>query len=155
MARFRPGSWWNDETLGAPHWLLVAAGGVIAASRAGLRPARADVFLVMTGTNDLRWHVPFESTAAHLAGMAAKVGATRVVLLAIPPRERETTPTSAEFNARLRGLAARSGWTYYDGLAFVRAPGGGYVDAFTTDGVHLTPEAERRFGRNVLGLLRG
>lgn len=109
----------------------------------------AEVLLVMTGTNDLSQGVPFDQTAASLDEIAEKAAAERVVLLAIPPRDEETTPSSVEFNQDLQALAEDRGWDYFDGLEFLRSSDGGFVEATTTDGVHLTPDAQQQFGETV------
>lgn len=111
--------------------------------------APADVFFVMTGTNDLAQGVDFETTEENISSMVGTVAAPRVVLLAIPPRDTETNPTTSEYNADLRALAERKGWEFFDGLEFARADGGGYVNGLTSDGVHMTFDAQQQFGRNV------
>jgi len=128
-----------------------ADGGTTSIAQAeGLTPVPdPDVLLVMTGTNDLGLGLPFEQTATSLQAMADKAPADRVVLLAIPPRDAETDPSSADFNASLQQLAADRGWDFFDGLQFLRAPGGGFVDGMTSDGVHLTREAQIQFGQTV------
>lgn len=115
--------------------------------------AGADVLLVMTGTNDLAQGVSFEETAPSLETIVAKAPAERVVMLAIPPRDQGTTPSSSEFNDKLKGLAEDHGWEYFDGLEFLRSPEGGFVDGATVDGVHLTPEAQEEFGETVVEYL--
>jgi len=134
-----------------------AVGGSTSTAQAeGLAPvADVDVLLIMTGTNDLAFGLPFEETAAAIDAMVAKAPAGRVVLLAIPPRDIETGPTSAEFNAALQTLAAQRGWDYFDGLESVRAPEGGFAEGTTIDGLHLSPEAEAAAGQAVLAYLNG
>lgn len=113
----------------------------------------ADVLLMMTGTNDLARGVPFEQTARSLETIVAKAPAERVVILAIPPRDQETTPTSSEFNQALQGVAEDRGWEYFDGHEFLRSPDGGFVEGMTNDGLHLTTEAQEQFGEAVVEYL--
>ncbi|MGJ9372073.1 SGNH/GDSL hydrolase family protein [Nesterenkonia sp. CF4.4] len=113
----------------------------------------AEVLLVMTGTNDLAQRLDFEETASGLETIVAKAPAERVVLLAIPPREPETTTSSTEFNDMLQDLAEEQGWEFFDGLEFLRSPDGGFVPGTTNDGVHLTPDAQERFGETVIDYL--
>ncbi|WP_218220114.1 SGNH/GDSL hydrolase family protein [Nesterenkonia sp. Act20] len=113
----------------------------------------ADVMIVMTGTNDLVQGVPFDQTASSLEAIVAKAPADRVLVLAIPPLEQEVMPTSGVFNESLRELAEDRGWEYFDGFEFLRSPDGGFVEGMTYDGIHLTPEAQERFGAAVVEYL--
>ena len=113
----------------------------------------ADTLVVMTGTNDLVQGVPFDRTAFSLDAIVAKAPAERVVVLAIPPLDRETVPASSEFNESLEELAEDRGWEYFDGLGFLRSPDGGFVEGMTYDGIHLTHEAQERFGAAVVEYL--
>ncbi|MEV7827713.1 SGNH/GDSL hydrolase family protein [Microbacterium enclense] len=107
---------------------------------------RADLTLIMTGTNDLSQGVPFENTAANIDRIVEKAPADKVVLLAVPPRDSETDPSSDEYNSNLRRLAQDRGFEYFDGLTFLRSPDGGFVDGMSEDGVHLNREAQARYG---------
>lgn len=148
---------WVSTVLAAGHefaggWAV--AGSTSVDQAAGLEEVEgAQVLLVMTGTNDLAQGVPLEETAASLEAIVEEAPADRVVLLAIPPRDKETTPTSGEFNQALEDLAESRGWEYFDALAFLRSPEGGFVQGMTEDGVHLTPEAQQRFGETVADYL--
>ncbi|MBO0594594.1 SGNH/GDSL hydrolase family protein [Nesterenkonia sp. E16_7] len=148
---------WVSTVLAAGHrfaggWAV--AGSTSVDQAAGLEAVQdAEVLLVMTGTNDLAQGVPFEQTAPSLEEIVAEAPAERVVLLAIPPRDEETTPSSTEFNVSLQNLAEDQGWEYFDGLEFLRGPEGGFVEGTTDDGVHLTPEAQDEFGETVADYL--
>jgi len=128
-----------------------AVGGTPSGTQAeGLAPVEgADLLLIMTGTNDLGQGVPFADTITHIDAMVAKAPAGRVVLLAIPPRDVETSPSSVEFNAALQQLASERGWEFFDGLGFLRDPAGGFVDGTSSDGIHLTREAQLQYGQIV------
>ncbi|MCH8559420.1 SGNH/GDSL hydrolase family protein [Nesterenkonia sp. DZ6] len=148
---------WVSTVLAAGHRF---AGGWAVAGSTSVQQAEglddvegADVLLVMTGTNDLARGVPFEQTAPSLDAIVAKAPADHVVVLAIPPRDRETTPTSREFNRTLKDLAEDRGWEYFDALEFLRSPDGGFVEGMTNDGLHLTPEAQDQFGETVVDYL--
>lgn len=110
---------------------------------------RADITIIMTSTNDLGQSVSFDVTAGNIDRIVAKAPADRVVLLAIPPRDDETDPTSEEQNVYLQQLAQDRGWEFFDGLTFLRSPDGGFVDGTTEDGVHLTREAQARYGQII------
>lgn len=128
-----------------------ADGGTTSATQADyltqLEPA--DVTLIMTGTNDLAQGVPFADTAANIDRIVTKAPAARVVLLAIPPRDVETNPTSQQHNTDLQTFAQERGYEYFDGLAFLRSPDGGFVDGVSSDGVHLNREAQARYGQII------
>lgn len=128
-----------------------ADGGTTSATQADnltqLEPA--DITLIMTGTNDLAQGVPWEDTAANIDRIIAKAPADRVVLLAIPPRDVETDPTSEQHNTDLQAFAQDRGYEYFDGLTFLRSPDGGFVDGVSSDGVHLNREAQARYGQII------
>ncbi|WP_084479486.1 SGNH/GDSL hydrolase family protein [Nesterenkonia sp. AN1] len=148
---------WVATVLAAGHrfaggWAV--AGSTSVDQAAGLEAVEgAQVLLVMTGTNDLAQGVPFDQAAPSLEAIVAEAPAERVVLLAIPPRDEETTPSSTEFNQSLQDLAENRGWEYFDGLEFLRSPEGGFAEGTTNDGVHLTPEAQEQFGETVADYL--
>lgn len=114
---------------------------------------RANALLILTGTNDLAQGVSFDQTRTAIDTMVAKAPADRVVLLAIPPRDEEYRRTTTEFNADLQKLAEERGWDFYDGLGFVRDTNGGFAQGTTVDGTHLTGDAQRTFGQEVLRFL--
>jgi len=114
---------------------------------------RAETLLMLTGTNDLAQGVPFEETASSLDAIVAKAPTERVVVLAIPPLDREFTPTTSRYNESLQELAEDRGWEYFDGFGFLRSPDGGFVEGMTYDGIHLTPEAQTQFGQAVADYL--
>lgn len=75
--------------------------------------------------------------------------------MGIAPRDVEITPTSVEFNTQLAELAESRGWEYLDALDFARAEGGGFVAGSTSDGIHLTYEAQQQLGEAVAVFLAG
>ncbi len=114
----------------------------------------AGVLVIMTGTNDLSRQLPFRHTESSIVKMVDATLGAKVVLLAIPPRNSATSPTVEEFNSSLSALASEHGWTFSDQLQFARSPGGRYVDGLTSDGTHLTPDAEKQLGENVAKMLQ-
>lgn len=132
-----------------------ADGGTTSATQAeNLTPVTgADTLLIMTGTNDLGFGIGFDDTTANIDTMVEKVPAKRVVLLAVAPRDEETSPSSVEYNASLAALADARGWDFFDGMGFLRASDGGFAEATTGDGVHLNRDAQKQFGESVLAYL--
>lgn len=107
---------------------------------AGTRPVHADVIVVMAGTNDIgdgSHPVPTARTLQNITAIFAKAGVRTKILSAVAPKNAAPALTSA-LNARLRELAARSGWSFVDPWAGVRAPDGRWVDGTTADGIHPT-----------------
>jgi lysophospholipase L1-like esterase len=152
-----PGSWaaqlfTGDDLVFAGGWAV--SGSTTVDQAAAFAPVESDVLVILSGTNDLAFGVPFAETAASLQRIADTSGAPRVVVLAIPPIAFSTNPTPRVFNERLAALANENGWEYVDALAFLRDADGGWIDGTTTDGVHLSPDAQARFGANVADYLR-
>lgn len=135
-----------------------ADGGTTSATQAAnltqLPAASVDTLLVMTGTNDVAQRQAWSVTQQSIETIVSKAGASRVVLLAIPPSDVDPTDSRAH-NERLSALAAERGWDYFDGLGFLRTSDNRYVDGATADGVHLTFEAQQEFGDAVAAFLRG
>lgn len=115
----------------------------------------ADTLVLLTGTNDLAQGIPFQQTASSLDAIVTKAPTDRVLVLAIPPLDREFRPTSSQYNESLQELARDRGWEYFDGFEFVRSPDGGFREGMTYDGIHLTPEAQQQFGDAVADYLDG
>ncbi len=141
-------------------WDLVGGwavpGATTADMLAGVGPAdwTADVLVVMAGTNDLVRGLPWEQSAADLAGVVAAVGAPTAVVVAIAPND--TLPAARNgYNAALADLAGRNGWTYLDPWGGVDA-GGSFAPGASPDGTHLTPAAAAdvggRIGRSLAAL---
>lgn len=125
-----------------------AAGGTkLAEQAAGIGATRADVLVVMGGTNDMgspRWATPLGERLASLDLIVVKSGAPRVLILACAPRSREGALAGDpawvnEWNAAAAALAAERGWDFIDPWSDVRSPDGAWIDpAYTFDGVHPT-----------------
>jgi lysophospholipase L1-like esterase len=131
-----PGSW-VSSALGegivfAGGW---ANGGATSAQMLqAAAPVAADVLVIVAGVNDSGQGIPFATTAANLRGIASAVGAPRVVLATVPPRDRAPA-VATTYNQRLRELATAQGWEFVDAMAGVRA-GERYRPGMTVDGVH-------------------
>lgn len=104
---------------------LVFAGGWAASGATtvrmaqSIRPVKADVLVILAGTNDLAQGVPFSVTSADLDRIVETVGAPRVIVSAIPPRDSAPAAT-ADFNASLKDFVASRGWEWVDAPSAVR-----------------------------------
>jgi lysophospholipase L1-like esterase len=145
---FGPASWvWTAEggavdVLGG--WAV--AGATTTDMLAGAEAApRAEVLVVMAGTNDVLNGVPWSTSAANIETIVKTVDPERVVLSGIVPLESDPA-AAARFNAGLVELAAANGWEIADPGAAVRQPDGGWLPGTTADGIHPTEVGAERIG---------
>ena len=129
------------------------AGATTAKIAANVRPLDVDALVIVAGTNDLTQGLSFAQTTANLDRIVSTVGAKRVVVSTIPPRDSSPRTTSA-FNASLRQLAAQRHWVFVDAAAGVR-DGDVYALGMTLDGVQPTQEAARIIGKAIAGAITG
>ena len=112
-----------------------ARGGAQAATMARhVSPVRADVLVIIAGTNDTAHGVPFAVTARNLVAIVRTVGAGRVIVSAIPPQDA-TPAVAVGFNRRLEPFVQAQGWTFVDAMAGVRDDDR-YAAGMTRDGTH-------------------
>jgi lysophospholipase L1-like esterase len=130
---------------------LVFAGGWAVAGATtvrmaqNIRPVKTDILVILAGTNDLAQGVPFSVTSADLDRIVETVGAPRVVVSAIPPRDSAPAATAA-FNASLKDFVASRGWEWVDAPSAVRV-GAMYAPGMSADGVHPTEAGAEALGR--------
>ncbi|GER23624.1 hypothetical protein NCCP1664_21190 [Zafaria cholistanensis] len=110
-------------------------------------PGSVNTLVILAGTNDIYRGVPFTAIAENLKSIAARVGAPRVVVCSIPPRDGFAAPTEA-YNAWLPGFASGQGWEWTDASAGLRdaMDPGRFGPGLSHDGVHPS-----RAGAAVLG----
>ncbi len=130
-----------------------AAGATTGKIAANVKPLDVDALVIVAGTNDLTQGVSFAQTTANLDQIVAAVGAKRVVVSSIPPRDATPRTTSA-FNASLRQLAIQRHWGFVDAAAGVRN-GDVYAPGMTFDGVRPTKEAAQIIGKAIAGAMPG
>ncbi|QTE30459.1 SGNH/GDSL hydrolase family protein [Pengzhenrongella sicca] len=117
------------------------------------RAVEADVLVIIAGTNDLAHGVSFEATTANLVTIARAVGAPRVVVSAIPPRDDR--PASARgFNRELEPFVRAQGWTFVDAMVGLRSDDR-YGPGMTTDGLHPSHRAAEILGVALAGAIVG
>ena len=121
----------------------------MAAELAAHAPAAGSVntLVILAGTNDIHRDIPFATIAENLKSIAASVGAPRVVVCSVPPRDGFAAATEA-YNAWLQGFAAEQGWEWTDASAGLRdtMDPGRYGAGLSHDGLHPS-----RAGAEVLG----
>ena len=107
----------------------------------------ANTLIMLAGSNDVANQLPFPMTKANLERIATVVGADRVIVSAIPPRDLDPRSAS-EFNRELQALADANGWQFIDPTGNIRN-GDVYAPGMTSDGIHPTPRAAELLGRNI------
>jgi len=152
--QFGRGSW-LPQAKGRPLRFLggwAVSGATTEEMRAGVVPARADVVVVMAGTNDVLRGMPWAQTRANLLAIVGTVGVDDVLVSAVPPAD-ERPAGRQEFNQRLRELADHKGWHLVDPWGSVEQQNGSWVPGASADGVHpsqVTADAAGRVLRTAL-----
>ncbi|KHL01800.1 hypothetical protein LK10_14560 [Sinomonas humi] len=122
-----------------------AGGATTARMAANVQPVKADVLVIIAGTNDLAQGVPFAVTESNIARIVETVGAPRVVVSAIPPRNSAPAATAA-YNASLKAFVLAHKWEWVDAPAAVR-DGEQYAAGMSLDGIHPTEAGAEALGR--------
>ena len=116
-------------------------------------PIEADVLVVLAGTNDVAFGIPFEESAANLDRIIDTVGIEDVLVVSIPPMA--ALPAGAEaYNDRLDDLAGDRGWRFVDASAGLRTADGRFGDGMSSDGLHPSAEGARVLGEAIAVALR-
>lgn len=116
-------------------------------------PVDADVLVVLAGTNDVAFGIPFEDSAANLDRIVEVVGIDDVVVVSIPPFD--ALPAGAEaYNERLHDLATDQGWRWVDAPAGLRTVDGRFGEGMSLDGLHPSVEGARVLGEAIASALR-
>lgn len=106
-----------------------------------------EALVIIAGTNDSGQKVPFEESARNLSAIAAKVGAPKVIVSSIPPRDAAPA-VAVEYNAKLKPFVESQGWEFVDAMAGVRE-GDRYKEGMTSDGIHPTATAAQIIGETI------
>ena len=111
----------------------------MAAELAAHPPAAGSVhtLVILAGTNDLNRGIPFAAIAENLKSIATSVGAPRVMVCSVPPRDGFAPATEA-YNAWLPGFASEQGWEWTDASAGLRdaLDPGRFGPGLSYDGLH-------------------
>lgn len=108
----------------------------------------ADVLVVLAGTNDLAFGVPFDASTANLDSIVERVGIDDVVVSSIPPADAFPSAT-VEYNERLEALADDRGWRFVDASADLRTVDGRFADGISYDGLHPSEQGARALGEAI------
>jgi lysophospholipase L1-like esterase len=122
-------------------------GATTADMRAGAAPSKADVVVVLGGTNDIERGVPWETSRDNLLAVVATSRVRDVVLSTVPPLDQGPQQRD-EYNQRLHELAVEQGWHLVDPWVAVDREGT-WAPGTSQDGVHPTPQIAEEVGRSI------
>lgn len=113
----------------------------------------ADVLVILAGTNDVAFGIPFDESAANLDRIVDVVGIEDVVVVSIPPVD--AFPAGADaYNEDLEDLAGDRGWRFVDASAGLRTTDGRFRDGMSFDGLHPSVDGARVLGEAIAAGLR-
>lgn len=116
-------------------------------------PLAGDTLVLLAGTNDVAFGVPFPAIAANFERIVETVGIEDVIVVSIPPFD--AFPQGAvEFNERLEELADERGWRFVDASAGLRTDDGVFRAGMSSDGLHPSEEGARVLGEAIAEALR-
>ena len=112
----------------------------------------ADVLVILAGTNDVAFNIPFDESAANLDRIVDDVvGIEDVVVVSIPPMD----PAGADaYNEHLADLAGDRGWRFVDASVGLRTADGRFRDGMSFDGLHPSVDGARMLGEAIAAGLR-
>ncbi|MGY1748080.1 SGNH/GDSL hydrolase family protein [Modestobacter sp. SYSU DS0511] len=107
----------------------------------------ADALVVLAGTNDVQFDVPWERTRENLVQIVETADVGRVLLVAVPPLDSRPADVVA-LNGRLADLADDRGWAFLDPWVGF-ATEGSYRPGASADGIHPDPVVAFAVGREI------
>lgn len=116
-------------------------------------PIEADVLVVLAGTNDVAFGIPFDESAANLDRIIDAVGIKDVVVVSIPPMDAFSDGVET-YNESLDDLAGDRGWRFVDASAGLRTAEGSFSDGMSSDGLHPSVDGARVLGEAIAAALR-
>lgn len=117
-----------------------------------VEPIEADVLVVLAGTNDVAFGIPFDESAANLDRIVDAVGIEDVVV-SIPPTDAFPNGVKS-YNVRLDDLAGDRGWRFVDASAGLRTADGRFGEGMSSDGLHPSVDGARVLGEAIAAALR-
>ncbi|HSP76125.1 MAG TPA: GDSL-type esterase/lipase family protein [Cryobacterium sp.] len=104
-----------------------------------------DAVVMEVGTNDLGWHRSDEYIVRNmetlLCALRKRLPAVRILVVSVPPRERELADTVRSINLHLRQFAPTQHAQYLDLWARLARPDGEIDEAYSADRLHLNDAA--------------
>ena len=128
-------------------------GATTAMMAEAVAPIEADVVVVLAGTNDVAFGIPFDESAANLDRIVDTVGIEDVVVVSIPPMDAFPDGVE-EYNERLDDLADDRGWRFVDASAGLRTADWRFGDGMSSDGLHPSADGARVLGEAIAAELR-
>lgn len=108
----------------------------------------ADTLVVLAGTNDVAFGIPFAETSANLERIVDAVGIDDVVVSSIPPMDAYPQGP-VEFNEQLEEFADERGWRFVDAAADLRTSDGTFRSGMSFDGLHPSEDGARMLGEAI------
>lgn len=103
-----------------------------------------DAVVLQVGTNDLGWRRSDEYIVRNIetimCELRKRMPESRIMVVSVPPREREFAVTSRSINRHLRQFAPTQHVQFLDLWPALAEPDGELAPAFTTDRLHLTDD---------------
>jgi lysophospholipase L1-like esterase len=113
-----------------------AVGGTTTADQlARVVHVRANVLVILTGTNDINRDLSPDDAIANIVAIAAIAGAPHVLLVALAPTNNRPAEAMA-YNSQLVDLAIKRGWSFIDPWTPYRTPSGTWRTGANWDAFH-------------------
>lgn len=137
-------SWATDDHLVyAGGWAV--AGATTTAMANGITPITdVDVLVILAGTNNVGYGVPWDQTVIDLSRIVETMDARHTVVSAIPPFDRFAAE-ARDYNLTLSALAASRGWDFIDPWVEQR-DGDHWATGRSIDGGHPVEDGYRLLG---------
>jgi lysophospholipase L1-like esterase len=104
-----------------------------------------DVLVLMSGTNNVRLHIPFSQAAGYYDRIVDTIKPKHVIIGAIPPYNRSPA-AAAQYERQLKEYTLAKGWDFTDPWRFAR-DGEVYQAGVSVDGIHPTTAGYKIVGR--------
>lgn len=142
----------SEEYSWSGGWAVDGATTADMASAATPMPG-ADLLIVMGGTNDIARGVPLDTVIANILHIAEVVDAPRVAVAAIAPLN--VLPGEAlALNEALETFAREQAWAFVDPWRDLRHRDGTWIEGYSPDGVHASPEGYAQAAAQIALQLR-
>jgi lysophospholipase L1-like esterase len=104
-----------------------------------------DVLVLMSGTNNVRLHIPFSQAVTYYDQIVKTIRPKHVIIGAIPPYNRDPRGAAA-YERQLKRYVLAKGWDFTDPWRFAR-DGEVYQAGVSNDGTHPTTAGYKIVGR--------
>jgi lysophospholipase L1-like esterase len=156
---------WRPPDHPATSWVTYARGNGVRVAQDWVDPdatvqklstrvtaTRADVLVVLAGTNDLRADTANDQVELGLQRAVERAGVDKVLISSIPPVPYLTQET-ADFNELLARIAYRHDWSFVDAGTTVVDDNCSFSSGMRGPGARPSAEGARRIGSAVQGAL--